>query len=134
MYVKHKEVYSVKTGREALQGWLESPPSFSPPRNELLLKLFFGHHSSPKQLSAHVEQYRQSYQETLTTFKGTERWLETEFAGHPSLPYWLMTLSHGRLGAEALLKWCDETLVTLSTLDARSCGLPRRPLAAPASV
>ena len=109
-----KNVYTItERGREALKRWLEQPPNPTPPRNELLLKLFFAHHVSPDQAAAHVEGYKQRFAEDLETYKGIERWLETEHAGHPALPYWLMTLSYGRLEAEALLKWSDETLSDL---------------------
>ena len=114
-----KKVYTItEAGRGALEGWLEQPPKPGSPRNELLLKLFFGHHS-PERSAEHVKGYRQRRREDLETYKGIERWLETDYAGHPALPYWLMTLSYGRLEAEALLKWCDETLTTLDALDAK---------------
>ena len=111
-----KKVYTItKAGRGALERWLEELPKPSPPRNELLLNLFFAHHA-PGRAAEHVKEYKQRFGEDLETYKGVERWLETEHAGHPALPYWLMTLSYGRLEAEALLKWCDETLATLDAL------------------
>ena len=111
-----KKVYTItNAGRAALERWLEGSPKPTPPRNELLLKLFFAHHS-PERAAEHVRGYKQRFEEDSETYKGIERWLETEHAGHPALPYWLMTLSYGRLEAEALLKWCDETLVTLGAL------------------
>ena len=114
-----KNVYTItERGREALKRWLEASPKPGPPRNELLLKLFFAHHA-PERAAEHVRGYKQRFEEDLETYKGVERWLETEHADHPALPYWLMTLSYGRLEAEALLKWCDETLTTLDALNAK---------------
>ena len=115
-----KKVYTITSkGRETLLEWLTEPPSRTPPRNEFLLKLFFAHRATPEVAVQHVEGYKTRLQADLTTYQEIERWLETGYAGHPSLPYWLMTLSYGRLEAEALLKWCDETLETLTTLAAK---------------
>ena len=114
-----RKVYTItQAGREALLEWLAESPNRTPPRNELLLKLFFAHRTSPKVAAQHVERYKTELQTDLTTYQEIERWLETDYADHPALPYWLMTLSYGRLEAEALLKWCDETLETLLTLAA----------------
>jgi PadR family transcriptional regulator AphA len=112
-----RKVYAItRQGREALEAWLGEPARFAPPRNETLLKLFFGRHVGPKEMARHLETYRSRYRQDLETYEGIERWLETDFPDHPDLPYWLMTLSHGRHLAEARLRWCDETLDTLDTL------------------
>lgn len=112
-----KKVYTItQAGREALSRWLEEPPNSTPPRNELLLKLFFSERTSPEVATRQVEQYKNKLQTELTTYQEIERWLETEYADHPGLPYWLVTLSYGRYEAEALLRWCDETLTTLENL------------------
>ena len=115
-----KKVYTITSkGREALLEWLAEAPNRTPPRNELLLKLFFGHRTPPEVAARHVEGYKVKVQADLTTYQEIERWLTAEYADHPALPYWLMTLSYGRLEAEALLKWCDETLETLTALAAK---------------
>ena len=115
-----RKVYTITpAGHKALVMWLETPPSSAPPRNELLLKLFFGQRSSPEVAARHVEEYKTQLQNDLTTYRELERWIKTEYADHPGLPYWLITLNYGRYEAEALLKWCDETLTTLDVLAAK---------------
>lgn len=109
-----RKVYTVTdAGREVLQGWLEAPVEAAPPRNELLLKLFLGRQAAPDVSAAHLERFRAAQEELVATFGGVERWLETEQADDPNLPYWLMTLSYGRHQAEALRRWSEESLETL---------------------
>lgn len=115
-----RKVYTVTdAGREVLRHWLETPPEATPPRNELLLKLFLGRQVAPEVNIAHLEQFQAEQEELMVTYEGIERWLETEQAGDPNLPYWLLTLSYGRLQAEALARWSEESLETLRNLAAR---------------
>lgn len=122
-----RKVYTITPkGREALLEWLSKPPNRMPPRNELLLKLFFAQHTFPEVAARHVEEYKIRLQTDLLTYQEIERWLETEYANHAALPYWLMTLSYGRLEAEALIKWCDETLATLDALAAEQLATEQK--------
>lgn len=115
-----RKVYTITDdGREVLGRWLETPAELTPPRNELLLKLFLGRQATPEVNRAHLEQFRAAQDELIATYEGIERWLETEQAGDPNLPYWLLTLSYGRLQAEALRRWSEESLETLQNLSTR---------------
>ncbi|CAA9566297.1 MAG: hypothetical protein AVDCRST_MAG86-1220 [uncultured Truepera sp.] len=102
-----------------LRRWLETPAETTPPRNELLLKLFLGRQAAPEVNWAHLERFRAEQDALIATYGGIERWLETEQAGDSSLPYWLLTLSYGRLQAEALRRWSEEGLIALKNLAAR---------------
>ena len=109
-----RKVYTITdAGREVLRRWLEAPINEAPPRNELLLKLFLGRQTTPEVSVGHLEQFRTKQAELVTTYEGIERWLETERAGDPNLPYWLLTLSYGRIQAEALKSWSEASLETL---------------------
>ena len=109
-----RKVYTItEAGRKVLQGWLESPVQETPPRNELLLKLFLGSQTTPEVSTKHLERFRTEQAELIATYRGLERWLETEQAGDPNLPYWLLTLSYGRVQAEALEAWSETGLETL---------------------
>jgi DNA-binding PadR family transcriptional regulator len=115
-----RKVYTITdAGREVLQHWLETPAEATPPRNELLLKLFLGRQAPLEVNQAHLKRFRTGQEELIATYEGIERWLETEQAGDPNLPYWLLTLSYGRLQAEALKCWSAESLETLQNLSAR---------------
>jgi len=107
-------VYALTTaGRKELTAWLRKPPSAEVPRNEFLLKLFFGGLASPSISAEHVAEHRAQCQRALATYKATRKRLEKEAANDPQKPFWLMTLSYGEHMARAKAKWCDETLKEL---------------------
>ena len=109
-----RKVYTItESGREVLKNWLESPVQETPPRSELLLKLFLGRQTVPEVSVGHLERFQAEQTELIATYRGLERWLETEQAGDPNLPYWLLTLSYGRVQAEALKEWSETGLETL---------------------
>ncbi len=113
----NRKVYTITgAGREVLRGWLELPVSDSPPRSELLLKLFLGRQRAPEVSVGHLKRFGAEQAERIATFAGLERWLENERAGNPNLPYWLLTLSYGRTQAEALKSWSEASLETLRGL------------------
>ncbi len=115
-----RKVYTITdAGREVLGRWLETPSGVTPPRNELLLKLFLGRQAPAEVSVAHLERFHTEQDALIATFEGIERWLETEQAGDPNLLYWLLTLSYGRLQAEALRRWSEESLETLHNLATR---------------
>ena len=112
-----RKVYTItEAGREALRSWLEAPVEPPSPRNELLLKLFLGRQAAPGVNAAHLERFRAEQAELVATFSGLERWIETEQAGNPNLPYWLLTLSYGRHQAEALRRWSEEGIEAVQGL------------------
>jgi PadR family transcriptional regulator AphA len=119
-----RHLYSITTaGHERLQQWLALPVTEKDvPRNELLLKLFFGAHISPSVSHAHVETYLDLHQKKLQLYALTAKTLRKEHAHDPQLPFWLMTLNMGRHEAAALVKWCKETLVELSKMESEQKG------------
>lgn len=54
--------------------------------------------------------------ELLAAYEAIVRHLRDEHAGHPDLPYWLLTLDYGIRERRALIAWSDEALATLRTL------------------
>ena len=114
----HRRVYTITApGREELRRWLEAPAEHSTGRIEILLKLFFGWQLPPEENRVKVEEYRALHRQLLARYEGIEGWLKTEQAGHPGLPYWLMTVSYGQHVSRALLAWCDESLHTLESVE-----------------
>ena len=95
-----------------------------PPRNELLLKLFFGRHNDPAVNARHVARHREQALARLESYAAIERDLRRRHDGHPDLPYWLMTVSYGRRVERALIGWCDDTL---AALDGRETTSPTAP-------
>lgn len=116
-----RNVFSLTaTGKERLKAWLREPVTQTEtPRNELLLKLFFGDHVPAEVNRQHVEGFVVVHQAMLKRFAAVEKRLLREEANDPQLPYWLMTLSFGRHRSEALVRWGRETLKKLDELESR---------------
>jgi PadR family transcriptional regulator AphA len=107
-------VYSLTAdGRVRLRKWLKLPVMAEVPRNELLLKLFFGACVPTSVSREHVQSYLESHQKQLQTYAAIAKRLRREEANDPQLPFCLMTLSMGRHRSAAMVKWCKETLAEL---------------------
>ena len=111
-------------GLAALREWQQQPALPEPPRNELLLKLFFGRTNKPDVNIAHIERYCAEATTRLETYDGIERDLRQTHRDSPDLPYWLMTLAYGKHVERALVAWCNDSLTALSGLAATETGLP----------
>ncbi len=113
---RRKRIYALTPqGRLKLRAWLGEAPKAQPPRNELMLKLFFGRLAPPGAIAGHLRRLQVQQERLLATFAAIDRQLRTERAGHPDLPYWLVTLAAGVERTKALLDWSDEALATLKT-------------------
>jgi PadR family transcriptional regulator AphA len=112
-----RQVYSLtQAGHVELQAWLGQPPAAPSPRNELLLKLFFGHRSKSEDAIRHVTEFRRGHEGLLQQYSQVEKWLKREHANHPGLPYWLMTLDYGRGYSRMAVDWSEATLRALQRL------------------
>ncbi len=103
------------SGRARLLELLRAPEVTTPPRNGLMLRVFFGHTIGPDAVAALIEQTRQQLVLQIATFEAIARMMdqETDYAEHR--PYWQLTVSAGRHGAVGALAWCDEALEALAT-------------------
>lgn len=114
---RRKRVYAITPqGRARLRAWLSDAPKSQPPRNELLLKIFFGRLSAPGAVAAHLRRFQVQQERLLSACEAIERQLRTERAGHPDLPFWILTLHAGIERGKAALDWSDEALATLKSL------------------
>jgi len=113
----NRRVYSIApAGRRALRQWLAEAPRLQPPRNELLLKLFFGPEGDAKTQQRHVRAVRERRAHELAAYERIAREIAEQHAGHPGLPYWLMTLDLGRSSARMVVAWCDRVLQQLDNI------------------
>jgi PadR family transcriptional regulator, regulatory protein AphA len=118
-----RHVYSLTAeGRERLRQWLKLPVVEVVPRNELLLKLFFGDEVSPRICREHVETYLELHRGRLQRYGAVAKSLRKECGDDARLPFWLMTLSMGRHQSAAMVKWCRETLAELEGMERRQKG------------
>lgn len=103
-------------GRAALVAWLREPTVPRPPRNERLLKLFFGARTEPEVSRAQLAAYRDELRGTLENYGEIRDRLEPASKPPTDRRFWLMTLRYGELEAEAQLRWCEETLAELDRI------------------
>jgi PadR family transcriptional regulator, regulatory protein AphA len=103
-----RHVYAITpAGRSALRAWLAQPAELPRPRNELLLKLFFGSEADPAALSREIRRHRDRYRATGTLLKSIEKDLARH--GDPSSGvYPRLTLRYGIRVMDALVEWCRE--------------------------
>jgi PadR family transcriptional regulator, regulatory protein AphA len=112
-----RHVYSLtEKGRQELARWLAVPARHEPFRSELLLKLFLGDAGSVADSIGQLEHYEASQRGLLETYLGIERRLREETAGHPQLPFSLVTLHYGQHRCRAMLAWCEESIRALKRL------------------
>ncbi len=116
---KRRQEYSLTdAGRACLRDWLAVPFQNDPPRNEFLLKLFFGRAAAPSVSIAHVRDCQEKNQSMLATLAGLENSVRKHSSQNPHLPHWMLTLNLGIALTRTALKWCDTALATLSTMKA----------------
>ncbi len=122
-----RHVYSLTPkGREELARWLAVPARHEPFRSELLLKLFLGDAGRVADAIAQIEHYESGQRGLLETYIAIERRLRKEMAGHPQLPFSLVTLHYGQHRCRAMLAWCAESIRALERLEGRRHRRRRR--------
>jgi PadR family transcriptional regulator, regulatory protein AphA len=115
-----RHVYSLtEKGQERLREWLKLPVEQEVVRSELLLKLFFGAHVSPKVSREHVSAFMEEHKKALKIYAAIAKRLRKDDADAPQLPYWLMTLNFGMHRSAAFVKWGRETLKELEKISKR---------------
>jgi PadR family transcriptional regulator AphA len=126
-----RHVYSLtEAGRERLREWLQIPAAAEVPRNELLLKLFFGSHAPVSASRENVAAFIATHEAALKVYSGIARELKAKKIVNPQLPFWLMTVSYGKHYSAALVKWGRETLKQLDAIESASgkkVARPKRP-------
>jgi PadR family transcriptional regulator AphA len=112
-----RHVYSITDkGRERLKKWLAVPPQPEIPRNELLLKLFFGPQVPTEILIGYVERMANECRDLLELLERAEREEIDKNQHYPGAPYWKMAAHFGQMEMRAHLRWAEETLAELKKL------------------
>ena len=113
-----RRVYALtEAGRARLAAWLETPAMPQVPRNDLLLKLFFGRNAPAATLRALVAEERARYAADLKRYEAMGPEIASHKTGNEA--YYLMTLSYGLAEAKAIVGWCDKTLAALDAAGTR---------------
>jgi hypothetical protein len=103
------------TGEAHLLELMQTTPTEVPPRNGLLLRLFFGKTLGPAACRELVSRARERAHDQLAKLAQ----IRTADASEPvtaDSPYWLITISAGEHQARATIAWADETLAILEGL------------------
>jgi len=122
-----RKVYSLTpAGRERLEAWLQVMSLPRVPRNEMLLKVFFGANGQPNGVRRQVQATREQYVQNLHRYTTFEPELRKMRAGHAGLPYYLMALRYGIAEAKAVIEWADETLREMERMHGTGQSLGER--------
>ena len=115
---KRRQTYALTdAGRICLREWLARPFQNDPPRNEFMLKLFFGHEAAPGVALAHVRELNERNRRMLATLEGIEKMARAYQSKDPNLPYWMLTLGLGLALARAALDWGESALAELAAME-----------------
>jgi len=114
---QRRQEYSLTdAGRASLREWLALPFQNDPPRNEFLLKLFFGREAPPSVSIGHIRELQERNQRTLATMLEIERLAQARGVQNPHQPFWMLTLSLGIAMTRAALEWGESALDQLSSM------------------
>ncbi len=105
--------YITEKGREALTDWLNEPVYFAPPRNEMLLRVYFAKHVGKEVLIAQLLRYREVVQASHDWCTELEKKYVVDETPLVSSDHAFMTISHGLYVTRAQLEWCDDMLMRL---------------------
>jgi len=92
---RRQEYLLTDAGRVCLREWLALPFQNDPPRNEFLLKLFFGREAANGVPIMHVRELQERNRRMLATLEGIESMARGRELQNPHRPYWMLTLGLG---------------------------------------
>jgi DNA-binding PadR family transcriptional regulator len=104
-----------KAGRRRLAELLAEPVQTTPPRNGLLLRLFFGRTLGREACRELIRQARDDAQARLAELDRVSAEVDDETSADK--PFIQLTISAGRHSARAAIAWADESLAALDRLD-----------------
>jgi DNA-binding PadR family transcriptional regulator len=114
------------SGRARLKELLGQPVHRLPPRNGLMLRLFFGRQIGPKACRDLVLEARADAESRLEQYASVRRELEQDPSHAQDRRYWLLTVSAGEHGARATIAWADEALAALDEMGGSKDAPARR--------
>ena len=111
-----RKVYQISSkGLEELKDWLVQEVVPTIPRNELLLKLFFGSMVPLEITQKHILEHQRQLKKRLETYKKIDQGLGDEKS--PYQLYWQMTVEFGKQIVQAQLGWCQDALKLLKKIE-----------------
>lgn len=121
-----RQEYSITdAGRVALSEWLALPFQNDPPRNEFLLKLFFGLEAPKGVTVAHIRELQAKNERSLAQMHALQSIVPKENPNNPHLLYWMLTLELGIVMTRAALEWGESAQARL--IEAEACAVSTEP-------
>lgn len=109
-----RKLYRItEAGLEELRLWLEEPVQESKPRNELLLKLFFGKRVRPDTSIGHLESFMEDLEERRAVLEGIRGEMDGSLHSRADAKFWMMSLRYGILECESKIQWARESIAIL---------------------
>ena len=105
------------SGTARLQQLLAQPIQPVPPRNGLMLRLFFGRHLGPEACRSLLLEAKADAERRLAEYETIRKELLEDQDHAEDRRYWLMTVSAGAHTARAATAWADESLAALDEID-----------------
>jgi DNA-binding PadR family transcriptional regulator len=123
---KRRQAYALTdAGRACLREWLAQPFQDDPPRNEFLLKLFFGGEAAPGTAVKHVRELLERSRRILAGLQEIENIASAHPSENPNLTYWMLTLGLGLTLTRATLAWGESALAQLAAMEAPVAESPQ---------
>lgn len=123
-----RQQYSITpAGRISLQQWLAIPYRDDPPRDEFLLKLFFGEGVAHGVSIAHIRRFQERNRTMLATLLELETLGRAHSSQHPGFPFWMLTLNFGLAQIRSALAWSESALAMLAAAEAAPSAHPPSP-------
>ncbi len=114
-----RQEYSITpAGLTCLQEWLAVPYRDDPPRDEFLLKLFFGDKAAPTVSIEHIRKFQEKHRRLLDTLLEIEGLARVHSSHYPGFPFWMLTLTFGVAQLRSALEWSESALAMLSSTEA----------------
>lgn len=112
---KSRKIYAITSaGKNKLKKWLIDDPDDCAPRNELLLKLFYGHNVTPDICLNHIKKYREKCKQSLTLYKNIEETLEAMVKQKKRPVYFLLTVKAGINIVKTEMNWCEDAITLIN--------------------
>jgi DNA-binding PadR family transcriptional regulator len=107
-------VYAItEAGLARLRELLSEPVQSAPPRNGLLLRLFFGRQLGPGACRELLRQAKADAERQLAQYRAIRQEIEQDPGAGSDRVYWLVTVSAGEHGAQGVIAWAEEALAAL---------------------
>src|ERR1035438_4236976 len=114
---KRQQYCLTAAGHACLQEWLAVPYRDDPPRNEFLLKMFFGREGGPRLGTGQVRDLQDKLRRLLAAFLEIEPLGRARHGDNPNFPFWMLTQAFGVSQIRAALEWSESALTVLSSME-----------------